>query len=323
MCARRVTTLALALLLAPPCVAAGHWCGVDVPCRMVSHGRDAQGIERVEIDEDVPDAPGSLPADRALAAWLVYPGFSPFPAAIGAFRHEVVTPHGTFGLCVLASIAARPRRAANHPIEGGLALLAFDPSRAQPPRLPLDPAFETAQREGLLTQVQLRLLDELQRLAARRADDVHWRWRELAQSPYVAYSRQQLFDALAGFDDPQPVAAKDDLRPERFFDRAQRVALRQRGHEIPGRCSLLLLPGSTRVELAACPLSQLAAAWNRRTVEKGTLPDLRAVTEREHEEIDGLTVEFKDAAPATAARLVFGLLSAIDGLVAGSEAPRP
>ncbi len=80
---------------------------------------------------------------------------------------------------------------------------------------------------------------------------------------------------------------------------------------------------AARVELAACPLSQLADAWNRRTVGKESLPDLRALPPREHEEIDGLTLELKDTASATAARRVFGLLSAVDGLEAGREPPRP
>jgi hypothetical protein len=315
-----VITLALALVLAQPCVAAGPWCDADVPCRVVSRERDPGGIERVEIEEDVP---GALPAGRAAALWLVYPGFDPFPAAVGAFRYEVGTPRGTFGLCLLPSVAARQRRATGPPLEGGLALLTFDPSRSQPPRFPLDGAFDTARREGLLTPAQLRSLGELDRIAGGRADDLGRAWRELAQSPYLAWSRRQLLDRIRGFDDPRPVGSKDDLRPQRFFDREQRTALRRRGHDIPGTCSLLFLPRSARVELAACPLSQLAAAWNRRSADAGTLPNLRAAPERKDEEIDGVTLELNDVAPATAARLVFGLLSAVDGLSTGGEAPAP
>ncbi len=313
--------LAVAWLLAQPCGAARPWCGADVPCRVVSHGRDSQGIERVEIGEDVAD---SLPAGLAAALWLVYPGFSPFPAEVGAFRYEVGTPHGRLGLCLLPSVAARQRRATGQPLEGGLALLTFDPSRSpQPPRFPLDPAFDTARNAGLLTPAQLRSLEELDRIAARRAEDLDRAWRELAQSPYLAGSRRQLLDGIRAFDDPRPVGSRDDLRPQRFFDSEQRIALRRRGHAIPGRCAVVLLPGSTRVDLSACPLSQLAAAWNRRSVETRTLPDLRALPEREHEEIDGLTLELKDVAPATAARLVFGLLSAIDGLASAAQTARP
>jgi hypothetical protein len=312
--------LALALLLAQPCAAAGPWCGADVPCRIESLGRDGEGIERVEIEEDVTD---SLPAGQAAAVWLVYPGFSPFPAAAGAFRYEVGTPRGSLGLCLLPSVAARQRRATGQPLEGGLALLSFDPSRSQPPRFPLDPAFDTARAQGLLTPVQLRSVDELDRIAARRAEDIHRAWLELAQSPYLAYSRRQLLDGIRGFDDPRPVASKDDLRPERFFDREQRIALRRRGHAIPGRCSLAFLPRRARVELSGCPLSQLAAAWNRRPADTGTLPALRAIPERQHDEIDGLTLELTDVSPATAARLVFGLLSAVDGLASTGETPRP
>jgi hypothetical protein len=312
--------LALGWLLAQPCAAAGPWCGPDVPCRVISHGRDAQGVERVDVDEDVP---GAFPVDQAAAVWLVYPGFRPFPAAVGAFRHEVGTPHGTFGLCLLPSVAARQHRASGPPLEGGLALLSFDPSRSRPPRFPLDPAFETARRDGLLTSAQLRSLDELERIAARRGEDIYRAWRELAQSPYLAHSRTQIFDRIRGFDDPRPVGSKDDLRPERFFDRAQRTALRRRGHEIPGRCSLLFLPRRARVELVACPLSQLAAAWDRRTVERATLPDLRALPEREYEEIDGVRLDLEDVSPPAAARLVFGLLSAVDGLASTGEAARP
>lgn len=311
---------ALVWLLAQPCAAAGHWCGADVPCRIVRQGRDSQGVERVEIEEDVRD---SLPADRAAAVWLVYPGFTPFPAAVGAFRHEVGTPHGTLALCVLPSVAARQRGSDGRPLEGGLALLAFDPSRPQPPRFPLDPVFDTARREGLLTAAQLGSLDELQRIAARRVEDLHRAWRELGQSPYLAHSRKQLFDAIVAFDDPRPVGSRDDLRPERFFDREQRPALRRRGHAIRGRCSLAFLPRGTRVELSGCPLSQLADAWNRSTAEKGSLPDLRALPERAHEEIDGVSLELKEVPPRTAARLLFGLLSGVDGLTTAGEAARP
>ncbi len=312
--------LTLGWLLAQPCTAAGPWCGAEAPCRVVSHGRDAQGIERVDIEEDVP---ALLPVERSAAVWLVYPGFSPFPAAVGAFRYEVGTPRGTLRLCLLPSVAARQCRTSGQPLEGGLALLTFDPSRSQPPRFPLDPAFDTARTEGLLTPAQRRSLDELDRIAARRAEDLCRAWRELAQSPYLGRSRVQLLDGIRGFDDPLPVGSKDDLRPEQFFDREQRTVLRRRGHAIPGRCSLAFLPRSARVELSACPLSQLAAAWNRRTVDEGTLPDLRALPEREHEEIDGLTLELKDVPPATAARLVFGLLSAVDGLASAGEGARP
>jgi hypothetical protein len=53
-----MTAAALVWLLAQSCTTAGHWCGVDVPCRVVSHGRDPQGVESVEIEEDVL---GSMP----------------------------------------------------------------------------------------------------------------------------------------------------------------------------------------------------------------------------------------------------------------------
>jgi hypothetical protein len=110
------------------------------------------------------------------------------------------------------------------------------------------------------------------------------------------------------------------LRPERFFSHEQRPALRRRGHAIPGRCSLVFLPRSTRVDLSACPLSQLASAWNRRTVEKeGTLPDLRALPEREHEEIEQLSLELNGVPTGRAARLVFGLLSAVEGLATSTS----
>ncbi len=315
-----MTAAAVGWLLARSCAAAALWCGADVPCRTVSHGRDARGIERVEIEEDVAD---SLPGERAAAVWLVYPGFEPFPAAVGAFRHEVGTPHGTLALCVLPDVAARQRRSSGQPLEGGLALLTFEPSRSRPPRFPLDPAFDTARSEGLLTPAQIGSLDDLQRVVSRRVEDLSRAWRELARSPYLAHSRRQLFDAIVGFDDPRPVASRDDLRPERFFSREQRPALRRRGHAIPGRCSLTFLPRVTRVELSACPLSQLASAWNRSAVEEEALPSLRAAPEREGEEIDGVSLELNDVPPRTAARLVFGLLSAVDGLETADEPARP
>jgi hypothetical protein len=312
-------TLAVALLAVPTCAGAGTWCGAVVPCRSVSHGRDRSGIERVEIEEDVP---GSLPVGQTASVWLVYPGFTPFPAEVGAFRYSVGTPAGTLGLCLLPSVAARQRRARGEPVEGGLALLSFDSSRSETSRFPLDRAFESARADGLLTPGQLRRLDELDHIAARRARELDRAWREFAQSPYLAESRRQLLDGIRGFDDPRPVASRDDLRPERFFDREQRIALRRRGHAIPGRCALVFLPRSARVELSACPLSQLAATWSRRSADAG-LPDLRALPEREHEEIDGVTLELKDVPPATSARLVFGLLSAVDGLASAGEPAHP
>jgi hypothetical protein len=312
-----MTIAALVFALAQACPGAGPWCGVDVPCRSASHGRDAQGVEHVEIEESLPD---SLPVDRAAALWLVYPGFEPFPAQVGTFRHEVGTPRGTFELCLLPSVAARQRRPAGQALEGGLVLLRFEPSRTQEPRFPLDPVFDTARTEGLLTAGQLGSLDELHRIASRRVEDLLRAWRELGESPYLAYSRRQLLDRIRGFDDPLPVLSKDDLRPERFFDRAQRPALRRRGHAIPGRCSLLFQERGTRVELVACPLSQLAGVWNRRTVAKDTLPDLRALPERESEEIERLSLELDGVPPAAGTRFVFGLLSAMEGLAAAETA---
>lgn len=81
--------MALGWLVAQACATAGPWCGLDVPCRLVRHERDSSGIERVEIEEAVP---ASLPPERAATAWLVYPGFQPFLAAVGAFRHSVGGP---------------------------------------------------------------------------------------------------------------------------------------------------------------------------------------------------------------------------------------
>ena len=306
-----MTVAALVWLLAQSCANAGLWCGSDTPCRGVSHGRDPQGIEHVEIEEQLPD---SLPADRAAALWLVDPGFKPYPAAVGAFHHEVRTPHGTFRLCVLPSVAARQRHPVGQALEGGLVLLAFDPSQSQPPRFPLDPVFDTARTQGLLTAEQIGSLDELQRIASGRAVELHRAWREFAESPYLGYSRRQLLDRIDAFRDPSPVASVDALRPERFFSRAQRPALRRLGHSIPGRCSLLLQERSARVELSACPLSQLASTWNRLATGQGSLPILRAVPAREHEEIDQLTLELNDTPTGAAARLVLGLLSAVDGL---------
>jgi hypothetical protein len=311
---------ALLFVLGQACPGAGPWCGVDVPCRGRSHGRDARGVERVEIEESLP---GSLPADRAAALWLVYPGFEPFPAEVGAFRYEVGTPGGTFELCLLPSVAARQRHPAVQPLEGGLALLRFDPTRRSEPRFPLDPAFDAGRKEGLLTARQLGSLDELQRVASRRAEDLLRTWHELAQSTYLAHSRRRLLDRIRGFDDPAPVCSKDDLRPERFFDRAQRSALRRLGHAIRGRCSLLFLDRRTRVELLACPLSQLAGAWNRRTAGKEALPDLRALPERGSEEIERLSLELDGIPAETAARLVFGLLSATEGLGVAAGTAHP
>jgi hypothetical protein len=138
----------------------------------------------------------------------------------------------------------------------------------------------------------------------------------------LAHSRRDLLDRIRGFDDPAPVCSKHDLRPERFFGRAQRPVLRRLGHAIPGRCSLLFQERGTRVELLACPLSQLAGAWNRRSAGKDTLPDIRALPERESEEIGHLSLELDGTPVATAARLVFGLLSATEGLVAAETVGR-
>lgn len=299
-----------------PATACGAWCGPQAPeCAASSSGRDAAGIEKLVLDEQVP---ADLPADRVAAAWLVYPGFEPFPAASGAFHFEAATRHGRFQLCLLPSVAARQRRvvpAAHSSLAGGLVLFSFDPSLTEAKPFPLDPAFATAARLGLLTAVQSGRLAELDRLLPSRAERLASAWNDFRRSPHVAHYRTTLFDALRSFHEPQPAFSRDQLDPQRFFAREQRETLRRNGHAIPGRCILSFTGRGATIELSACPLVQLAAEWNRqRPPTAGGLPALRAVPARQHEEIDGLTLQLAGVPPQIAARYVLGLLSAVDGL---------
>lgn len=309
-------------MLAVACAGAGGWCGADVPCKTTSHGRDPGGILRLEIDEDLA---ASYREDRSLRVWLVYPDLQPVLAAVGSFRYGAATPRGAFSLCLVTSVGARQRRssAANQEaIVGSLVLLSFEPSRGTAQRFPLGPALEAARSGGLLTTAQSDRLAELDRMAQRRADDVLAGWREFVQSPALAHSRSAILDRVRGFDDPQPVISRDELRPERFFGRLQREALRQRGHAIRGECHLGFSARSSRVALTSCPLSQLADEWNRRKEDVGVdLPWLLAAPGHEHEETDSLVLELRNIEPRAAAQRAFGLLSALPGLVASTTRP--
>lgn len=307
-------SLAPLLWLAQTCAHPVLGCFVPTPpCPAESLGRDDSGIERLEIDERVP----VTIAAEAVTFWMVDPGFTPFPAALNGFATEVRGPEGGFRLCTLASVAARQKRPlvpSGERLAGGLVLLSFDPARRGEPRFPLDEVFATARAAGLLTASQKAQLGELDGLARMRVRDLERSWKEVRRAPYLGYSRKIFFRALRAYDDPQPVLDKGGLEPGRFFDRGQRESLRTKGHTIRGRCLLQFTGRSSRVELASCPLAQLAEDWNRLgRAAAPALPRLRAVAARAHVEVETMRLDI-EASPAVAAARVFGLLSAIDGL---------
>jgi hypothetical protein len=111
------------------------------------------------------------------------------------------------------------------------------------------------------------------------------------------------------------------LGPERFLARDQRVRLRRLGHSISGRCSLLIVERLVKVELEACPLSQLALSWNHLArIDGGAI--LEATGEERHLEVDSLTLEVEGLSEPAGRELVLHLLEGLPGITR-SPAPQP
>jgi hypothetical protein len=200
-------------------------------------------------------------------------------------------------------------------MEGGLVLLSFDPAASGMPHFPLEPVFETARAEGLFTPAQAARLAELDRILPSRVAALRSAWTDFCRSPQLAHSRKALFERMRSFADPQPAFSHDELRPERFFDRSQRQRLRQKGHVIRGRCLISFSSAGLRLQLEACPLDQLQREWNRvRPQEAREAPPLRVALDRGHEEVERMSLELDGVSSEVAARRLFALLSAIDGL---------
>lgn len=265
-----------------------------------------------------PHAPLIAP-DRPFSGTVWVPLAQPAEADRFVLRsvpdHRVVTtPAGVFGLTVapLRAVRAGTRE------DGLLACLDFDPAGRGEPAYPLPDVLVSARDAGLLSARQRDTLAELDRVVAARWRRLAEAWAEFTESPYLVHSRRSLFDLLLAFHDPRPVATEEDLAPERFFDRAQRVRLRSRGHEIPGRCSLGVgahRVGSyqAKVELEACPRSQLARAWNHLARQRGG-PQLQAAAEAAGDEVDSLRLEAVGLTEAAAWELVFSTLAGLPGV---------
>ena len=234
-------------------------------------------------------------------------------------HHQLVTtPLGSFDLSVASLRAVRQGSRE----DGLLVCLVFDPGERGDAVYPLPEALAAARREGMLSPFQLHRLESLNRMVGQRWPGLEAAWRELCEAPYDLSSRRRLFDRLTGFYDSRPSLEPEELAPEHFLDRDQRVRLRGLGHTIYGRCSLLVVEQRVSVELKACPLSQIASSWNHLARIHGG-PALEAVGEERHDEVDALTLEVEGLSQAAGRELVFHLLEGLPGIAESPATPPP
>jgi len=234
-------------------------------------------------------------------------------------HHQLVaTPIGSFDLAVASLRAVRKGGSE----DGLLVCLVFDPAGRGEAVYPLPEALAAARREGMLSPFQLHRLESLDRMINQRWPGLEAAWRDLCEAPYDLSSRRRLFDRLTGFYDSLPALEPEELAPEHFLDRDQRVRLRKLGHTIHGRCSLLVVERRVSVELQACPLSQLALSWNHLAGMHGG-PVLEAGGEERHDEVDAFTLEVEGLSQAAGSALVLQLLEGLPGISKPPETPPP
>jgi hypothetical protein len=329
-------------------VAAAVWAGVAAgqsplsPCWGVPDGARPVGAaeeRRFEVAEDLPgppgagvgqpDARGGRPHPPLIAAEQPFSGELWIPAADEwelatyvdrslPYRQLVTTPLGSFDLAV-ASLRA-VRRGSRE--DGLLACLSVDPAGRGEATYPLPEATAAARREGMLSPLQASQLKALDRMVGQRWPGLEDAWRDFCEAPYDLTSRRRLFDRLTGFHDPRPGFEREQLAPERFLDRDQRVRVRALGYPVPGRCSLLVMERRVKVELQACPFSQLALSWNH-LAQPSQGPVLEALGEERHQEIDSLTLEVEGLSKPAGRELVLHLLEGLPGMGRSTTSPPP
>ncbi|MCA1962200.1 MAG: hypothetical protein LDL33_15575 [Desulfomonile sp.] len=290
----------------------------NLPANARITGTDTQeGIRRVDLTEDLPD---SIEPNRQFCYWLVWPvdnwaDAGPFLRRSIHYVTTVVTPEGTFSLGVREGVKAA---SAQRKQEGLLAYLCFDPQCTGELKYPLPAAYEAALENGILTTRQKDTLLSLNEMLKGRFTSLMNEWKDFTQSTYVRYSRNRLLQALADFYLLAPGMPSGTLDPEKFFDRDQRIRLRELGHPIRGRCVFHLEEKKLHILLKNCPLSQIASDWNRRrsaseTGSKRPVPMLSVEPEQEHKEIDA-TVDASVSSVQEAENLALGFLLAIEGI---------
>ena len=83
---------------------------------------------------------------------------------------------------------------------------------------------------------------------------------------------------------------------------------------------LLIVERLVKVELEACPLSQLALSWNHLARMRGG-PVPEAAGEERHNEVDALTLEVEGLSQAAEDSLVLHLLEGLPGLGRSTASP--
>jgi len=312
------------------------------PCWGVPEGARPVGAaeeRRFEVPETLPGPPvtsagqpdrrGGGPHPPLIAAEQWFSGEFWVPAADESelqtyvlrsipYRQLATTPLGSFDLTVASLRAVRQRGSE----DGLLVCLVFDPAGRGEAVFPLPEVLAVARQGGMLSPFQVHQLESLDRMVGQRWQGLEDAWREFCEAPYDLTSRRRLFDWLAGFYDPRPAFEREQLAPERFLARDQRVRLRALGHSISGRCSLLIVERLVKVELEACPLSQLAQSWNHLARIDGG-PVLEAAGEERHDEIDSLKLELEGLPEPAGRELVLHLLEGLPGITRSTASPPP
>lgn len=279
--------------------------------------------------EGQPDRSGGEPHPPLIASehwfsgefWVPAADESELPTYINRsipHRQLATTPLGSFDLTVASLRAVRQGGSE----DGLLACLVFDPAGRGEAVFPLPEVLAVARQGGMLSPFQVHQLESLDRTVGQRWQGLEDAWREFCEAPYDLTSRRRLFDRLTGFHDPRPAFEREQLAPERFLARDQRVRLRALGHSISGRCSLLIVERLVKVELEACPLSQLAVSWNHLArIDGGAI--LEATGEERHDEVDSLTLELEGLSEPAGRALVLHLLEGLPGIAQLPMTPPP
>jgi hypothetical protein len=323
----------LLLALAVAGISEAHSASLGSPCWGVPDGARPVGKpqeRRFEVKDELPGPPSAhagrpgragsgsgthlIPPDQPFSGIVWIPLAE--PAEADAFIRRAIpydqsvrTPAGVFTITVAQVRAVR----AGTRDDGLLVCLDLDPAGRGEATYPLSDVFHAARAQGLLSSSQQRTLGELDRVVAGRWRGLQQAWNEFTQAPYVLPARRRLFELLRGFHNPLPVISAEDLAPERFFSRSQRVRLRSAGHEISGRCSVWLGSDRATVRLEACPLPQLVTAWNHLARSRGG-PFLQATANGRFEEVDALSLEVVGLSEPAARDLVLSTLGSLPGL---------
>ncbi|MFP4661128.1 MAG: hypothetical protein ACLFPF_02965 [Halanaerobiales bacterium] len=262
-----------------------------------------------KISENIPDY---LDTGKVSDYWLVWPeeDFQPIFMSLNPSVY-FKTPLGSFSMVTISCLTASSEEFK----EGQLVHFKFNPEEKAEVAYPFNPVIETALKKDLqLNMHQEAMIESVENNYQNKYKYLLSTWNDFTESTYLAESRDRFFSALSSiYHVPENV----DLDPAKFFNREQRIALRQFGHQIQG--TYHLYHGNERFTfiLNNCPISQIVENINNShpagTEITNGIPKLKSENSLKDQEVN-LSLEIENISVREVQQILQGILLGIEGI---------